>query len=83
MYYLFVYIYYFIGKFSDTGSGGAVERVCSKAFRNTNEIYLEHARKGFGVRTKRLRNKRVCYEVHFCILFLMCLPHQCLHNAHP
>ena len=48
-------------------SEGAVAGACSEAFRSTDEVNLERARKGLEARTKRLRSKRLVYAPHFCM----------------
>ena len=52
-------------------SEGVVAGACSEAFRSTNEINLERARKGFRARAERLRSKRLVKPLACCLYFLL------------
>ncbi len=60
---------YFMGKHPDTASEGVLAGICSEAFRNTNEINSERARKGLEARSERLRNKRLVKQAVFVCIF--------------
>ena len=62
----FVQIHYFIRNTPYTASEGIVTGGCSEAFRSTNEVNLERARKGLEARSERLRNKQATMP-HFFV----------------
>ena len=55
-----------MGKHPDTASEGLLTGLCSEAFRNTNDINSERARKGLEARSERLRNKQATMP-HFFV----------------
>ncbi len=66
---IFVYIHYFAERLPDAASEGILNGDCSERLRSTNEINLERARKGFGARAKRLRNKQPAYDMFLVYTF--------------